>query len=41
LRRVNAGYGTTKKVGVGRVINGKRLLEKLRHPDIDTQQESQ
>lgn len=33
LKKVDAGYGTTKKVGVGRVINGKRLLEKIGHQD--------
>lgn len=27
IERVDAGYGETKKVGVGRVLNGKRLLE--------------
>lgn len=37
LKRVNAGYGTTKKVGVGRVVNGKRLLELLQHKNSDTQ----
>ena len=29
IERVDAGYGKTKKVGVGRVLNGKRLLEKI------------
>ena len=29
LHKVNGGYGTTKKVGVGRVIDGKRLLERI------------
>lgn len=29
LGRVDAGYGDTKKVGVGRVLNGKELLERL------------
>lgn len=38
LHKVNAGYGATKKVGVGRVIDGKRLLEALRHQDTDTEQ---
>lgn len=37
IKKVDAGYGETKKVGVGRVINGKRLLEKLRHQDSDTE----
>lgn len=35
LHKVNAGYGTTKKVGIGRVINGKRLLEAIQHQDTD------
>lgn len=37
LKKVNAGYGTMKKTGVGRVINGKKLLEAIRHqtPDIE------
>ena len=29
IKKVDAGYGETKKVGVGRVIDGKRLLEKI------------
>lgn len=29
LRRVDGGYGKNKKVGVGRVLDGKRLLEKI------------
>lgn len=37
LKRVNAGYGTTKKIGVGRVVNGKRLLELIQHKDTDTE----
>ncbi len=37
LKKVNAGYGTMKKTGVGRVINGKKLLEAIRHqtPNIE------
>lgn len=31
IKKVDAGYGKTKKIGVGRVIDGKRLLEKIRH----------
>lgn len=38
LHKVNAGYGATKKVGIGRVINGKRLLELLGYKDTDTEQ---
>lgn len=38
LHKVNAGYGTTKKTGVGRVINGKKLLEAIRHQDSDIEQ---
>ena len=29
IGKVDAGYGETKKVGVGRVLNGKELLEKI------------
>ena len=29
IHKVDAGYGSTKKVGVGRVLDGKRLLEKI------------
>ncbi len=29
IERVDAGYGDTKKVGVGRVLNGKELLKKI------------
>ena len=36
IKRVDAGYGQTKKVGVGRVIDGKRLLEKIGHQDSNT-----
>lgn len=35
LKKVNAGYGTMKKTGVGRVINGKKLLEAIRHQATD------
>jgi len=35
IQKVNAGYGETKKIGVGRVVNGKRLLEAIRHQDTD------
>lgn len=35
LKKVNAGYGETKKIGLGRVIDGTRLLEKLGHSSID------
>lgn len=31
LKKVDAGFGDTKKVGLGRVINGKELLERLKH----------
>ena len=37
IKKVDAGYGQTKKVGVGRVIDGKRLLEKIGHKDTDTE----
>lgn len=37
IEKVNAGYGDIKKVGVGRVVNGKRLLEATQHqnPNIE------
>lgn len=37
LNKVNAGYGSTKKVGVGRVVNGKRLLECLQYESFDSE----
>lgn len=39
LERVDAGYGKTKKVGVGRVLNGKRLLETIGHTASDIEPE--
>jgi len=38
IGKVNAGYGNTKKIGLGRVIHGKRLLEVLRHQDTHSEQ---
>lgn len=38
LKKVDAGYGKTKKIGIGRVIDGARLLEKIRHSPADTEQ---
>ena len=38
LENVNSGYGKTKKIGLGRVINGKRLLEALGYQSSDTEQ---
>lgn len=38
LHKVDAGYGDTKKVGVGRVIKGAELLKRLRHSTADNQQ---
>lgn len=37
IKKVNAGYGETKKIGVGRVVHGKRLIEALRDKDSDTE----
>lgn len=37
LKKVNAGYGSTKKVGVGRVVNGKRLFECLQYESFDSE----
>ena len=39
LKKVNAGYGTTKKVGVGRVIRGAELLARVKHSHPDSEQE--
>lgn len=36
VEKVDAGYGKTKKVGIGRVLDGKRLLEKMGYKDTDT-----
>ena len=30
LKKVNAGYGTVKKIGLGRVVKGEKLIERLR-----------
>lgn len=38
LHKVNAGYGRTKKIGVGRVVSGKRFFEAVRHKDFDIEQ---
>ena len=38
LERVNAGYGKTRKIGLGRVIDGARLLEKLGNKNRDFEQ---
>ena len=35
LRKVDAGYGKTKKVGLGRVLDGKELLRKVVDTDFD------
>ena len=29
LKKVNAGYGTVKKIGLGRVVKGEKLIERL------------
>lgn len=41
MKKVDAGYGKTKKVGIGRVIDGKRLLEKIRHTNSDSEQKQE
>lgn len=38
LKKVDAGYGKTKKIGIGRVIDGARLLEKIRDKTADPEQ---
>lgn len=37
IKKVNASYGKVKKVGVGRVLRGKELLERVgrKNPDIE------
>lgn len=39
IKKVNAGYGKTKKVGVGRVLRGKELFERIGHESADPEQE--
>lgn len=39
IKKVNAGYGKTKKVGVGLVLRGKELLERIGHESADSEQE--
>lgn len=41
LKKVNAGYGTTKKVGVGRVIKGAELIKRIGHTDTDIEPRSE
>ena len=41
LKKVNAGYGQTKKIGLGRVVDGARLLEAIRNPDSNTEQRTE
>lgn len=38
IHKVDCSYGKNKKVGVGRVFNGKRLIEKIGYKDSDTEQ---
>lgn len=33
VRKVNAGYDGTKKIGIGRVIKGEELIKRIRHKD--------
>lgn len=37
LEKVDAGYGKTKKIGLGRVLDGKRLLEAIEHQGGDSE----
>lgn len=41
IGRVDAGYGDVKKVGVGRVVEGTRLLEAIKHQAADSKQKSE
>lgn len=38
LKKVDAGYGKTKKVGIGRVLRGKELVKRIEHKIADTEQ---
>ncbi len=38
LKKVDAGYGKTKKVGIGRVLRGKELVERLGNKIVDPEQ---
>lgn len=38
LHKVNAGYGKTRKIGLGRVIRGSELVRRLGNPPADNQQ---
>lgn len=38
VKKVDAGYGKTRKIGLGRVIDGARLLEKIGYPNSDLEQ---
>lgn len=38
LHKVDAGYGATRKIGLGRVIDGKELLSRLQHQIDNTEQ---
>lgn len=40
IQRVDAGYGNTKKIGIGRVLDGAVLLRKIQHQDSDSVEES-
>ena len=37
VENVDAGYGKTRKIGLGRVLDGARLLEKIGYKDSDTE----
>lgn len=38
IHKVDAGYGSTRKIGVGRVVRGSELIARLGSQDSDTEQ---
>lgn len=36
LKKVDCGYGKTSKIGLGRVVSGKELLQRLRNTSPDS-----
>ena len=38
IHKVDAGYGSTRKIGVGRVVRGSELIARLGNKDSDTEQ---
>lgn len=40
LKKVDAGYGKTKKIGIGRVLRGEELLKRIGYSDTHIEQGS-